>query len=369
MNVFSQLIYARLHQTASDLAESISGLIWQNTTSKKLKFYDGDEVKELVDLNSEQTIINKVITGNTAADLKPDGENLLTLPVATDTLVGRNTEDVLTNKTITGNIAATLMPDTENILTFPITTDTLVARDTVDTLTNKTLDTPTVNNGVLNSPNIFTPSTDIITISHQETPVPPSIGSIKLYPKASNKLFLLGSDNVERPVGSGGGGSSLIWEKLGGISPEDESQDGIKLESFSNLDTQEMFLTVNVPSDFVPGTPVKLTNGAFFTSVTSGNVRFRTQTAILRADTTVLGTYSNIHTSVNAQTIVSAVANRMTVTGDIDLTDEDGLINGVSVQAGDKLRIRLYRDIASETSGAAGKAKLMINNLEIKFSV
>ena len=62
MNVYSQLIKARIEQVASDLSETISGLLWHNTTSKKLKFYDGVAVKEVVDTDSAQTLTNKTLT-------------------------------------------------------------------------------------------------------------------------------------------------------------------------------------------------------------------------------------------------------------------------------------------------------------------
>lgn len=65
MNVFSQLIKARLEQVSADLSESISGLIWQNTTSKKVKFHDGTEVKELIDEKTAQTLQNKTLTSPT----------------------------------------------------------------------------------------------------------------------------------------------------------------------------------------------------------------------------------------------------------------------------------------------------------------
>jgi len=71
------------------------------------------------------------------------GNRVLILPDATDTIVARNTIDTLTNKTLT----APRIEFIENVgtLTLPNTTDTLVGRNTVDTLTNKTIDTLVVN--------------------------------------------------------------------------------------------------------------------------------------------------------------------------------------------------------------------------------
>ena len=72
-----------------------------------------------------------VLSGATA------GTSVLTLPVATDTLVGKTTTDTLTNKTLTSPVIATIV--NTGTLTLPTSTDTLVGKATTDTLTNKTV--------------------------------------------------------------------------------------------------------------------------------------------------------------------------------------------------------------------------------------
>lgn len=98
----------------------------------------------------------------------PTADRTVTLPDLTTTLVGQDTTDTLTNKTITspsvsglylsdssivfeGSIDNTFEttltvenPTVDRTLTLPDATDTLVGRATTDTLTNKTLTNPTV---------------------------------------------------------------------------------------------------------------------------------------------------------------------------------------------------------------------------------
>ena len=116
------------------------------------------------------------LTTPTIASIKPDGTAVLTLPVATDTLVGKATTDTLTNKTIStsnntlsvvsqqitsatgsGNTIVFSASPTlttpifssivnTGTLTLPTSTDTLVGRATTDTFTNKTFDSAATGN-------------------------------------------------------------------------------------------------------------------------------------------------------------------------------------------------------------------------------
>ena len=77
--------------------EGGSGITTTVTDNKVSFATDGSIVTE----TSTDTLTNKTLTTPVIASLKPTGATTLTMPAATDTLVGRATTDTLTNKTLT----------------------------------------------------------------------------------------------------------------------------------------------------------------------------------------------------------------------------------------------------------------------------
>lgn len=159
-------------------------------------------------------------------------------------------------------------------------------------------------------------------------------------------------------MGGGGGGSSLIWRLLSNAPTENDSA-GLELLDFDYLSSQELWAHIQVPSDYLAGTQIKLVGGLFATSVTTNKVKFKATTYLLRAASTVVGTYSNSYDSTNLEVSAAGVASRITAIGDIDLTGSTGLINAVAVAANDILLVKLIRDTAGESASAAADARFL----------
>lgn len=147
------------------------------------KFVKGIVIENDADLTKqlEVTVSNSATAGTkTTISTAQTANRTVTMPDATDTLVGKQTTDVLTNKTLSGNTATNLVNSTGTLninssgtITVPSgVTDTLVGKTTTDTLTNKTLTTPTITGPSISAAQITgsTTLTDAMSIVNAGTP-------------------------------------------------------------------------------------------------------------------------------------------------------------------------------------------------------
>ena len=234
----------------------------------------------------------------------------------------------------------------------------VITADAIQALTNKTL----------TSPSIVTP-----TRLDAKQGIESALITYAL--TAANGQFCFATDTKVMyqvvdgeivPVGSGGGGISLSWVKDTN-GPVSEFVDGFKLECFDNISSQEIYAVLSVPSSYRVGKPIKLKGGKFFCASVAGKVFFKAQSALINSNT-VLGTYTNVRTSTNLEVTVPGLSNQIASIGDLDLTDSLGKINSVAVAAGDKIRIEIFRDNASESSSASEDAKILLDAFEPTFS-
>ena len=178
----------------------------------------------LVGKATTDTLTNKTLTTPVISSISNTGT--ITLPTSTDTLVGRATTDTLTNKTLTTPVISSI--SNTGTVTLPTSTDTLVGRATTDTLTNKTLTTPVIssisNTGTVTLPTstdtlVGRATTDTLT---NKTLTSPKIGTnlsdtngnellkVTATTSAVNELTLANAATAAGPTLSATGGDTNI---------------------------------------------------------------------------------------------------------------------------------------------------------------
>lgn len=159
MKVFGQLERAQFENLTADPTgvNLVPGLIWYRSDLNRFKGYDGAAVIEFADLTNAQTFSNKILTGNQIANFSPDGTEVITVPVATDTIALIAEAQTLSNKTLAGAVA------------------------------------------------------DYIEYDHQTTPATPAVGKNRAYFKDDNQFYGIDSDGNEFPIGSGAGDLNTLY--------------------------------------------------------------------------------------------------------------------------------------------------------------
>lgn len=101
-----------LGSLATDPTDGMNGDTYYNTTSNTVREYVNDGWHDAVQTDTTQTLTNKTISGNIAANLVNSAGTIdfnssgtITVPNATDTLVGRATTDALSHKSIAYSVS------------------------------------------------------------------------------------------------------------------------------------------------------------------------------------------------------------------------------------------------------------------------
>ena len=102
-----------------------------------------------------------ITSGTLAAAYGGTGVNSSATFPSAGVVVTEAATETLTNKTLTAPLISSII--NTGTLTLPTATDTLVGRTTTDTLTNKTLTTPVITSGTINGASLITGTTSINT--------------------------------------------------------------------------------------------------------------------------------------------------------------------------------------------------------------
>jgi hypothetical protein len=163
----------------------------------------------------------------------------------------------------------------------------------------------------------------------------------------------------------GGGAGSLRWEE-DSQSPVSEiysAGTGIRVYSFELGAFHRLWAMIAVPSSYVAGTQITM-KVQFVSADSSGTALFGATSYLIRPGTDLLVTTSNSYASTNAAVTLSGATVGIPQTVTLDLTNSSGQINGVAVQPGQLIRVRLMRSGDTATS----ELKLLPYATEVKTS-
>lgn len=173
--------------------------------------------------------------------------------------------------------------------------------------------------------------------------------------------FYVDTGTAWRVVGSGGGGSSLKWED--GSNPPLPFQDAQYNQGrlFMQGETQNIVAAIKVPSSYPGAIQIKATI-EFYTADTAGTVLLQTVATLIRKNTDLISSTTNQRTSTNTAVTMTAGNTNRPIPVEFDLTDANGLINGVAVAANDLILVRLFR---GSDSGANSDVSVLDKTSEL----
>jgi hypothetical protein len=157
--------------------------------------------------------------------------------------------------------------------------------------------------------------------------------------------------------GGGGGGSSIEWNTDSPNAVTIKTEHGQRIASFESTD-QYLYGAVIVPPGY-SGTPIKVTC-AHYTNATGSQLI----NAYVRLISTGQPINSTTFTRTTTNSAVTVTDPLEVAYSELDISDTDGDIGGISASPGETILIRLQRDV--DTS--AQPVNVLISTLGVSFS-
>jgi hypothetical protein len=173
---------------------------------------------------------------------------------------------------------------------------------------------------------------------------------------------------LENMLGGGGGGGSFAWELNGDFSPIEAIIKGMSVLNFDDVSNHEIYALIVIPDSYKTGKQILLQGMKYFTSATTNNVFFKTETQLLKSGQDISALPITGHTSSNLEVTLSGSANILRDIGDLDLTSPTGQVNGVGVAIGDLLLVKFFRDNTNETIPANADCSLIKYSSTLKLN-
>lgn len=160
----------------------------------------------------------------------------------------------------------------------------------------------------------------------------------------------------------GGGGSSLKWIASTN-APTEIVENNLVVQEFDPDTQQEIYAMIKVPQTYTAGRPIKLWFD-FYSGGNSGTVLFKTTSTLIRKATDAVTSTANQYTPAGSAVTLSAGTVDEPQEVGVEITTSGGLIN-VAVSPGDRIFIKLFRDVANDTATATAKA--LLDGSEVTF--